>query len=597
MVKIAIIYKDIEFVRNLEETLHNRIKETIDIDLSVELLLEEFHEKYVFPRDCDEFLLLCSVDTDVDFSKIPEGCIIIPISQKGKNVESTGSNLQKINAFEYDDKNHSVSVDTLCDIILDKLGIIKNSRKIFISYKRSETKRLAEMVRKALSDAGYTVFLDTRDIDVGSDFMQEIRQSIVESDIFLMLNSESYYDSLYTKKELYAACVSGTAIVVLSSKGNNNKNLNGLEYVEIDDYNKESGGYGTLLLFDKDRINIIKKIQDVRLRLWKSRHQRLNRRMSLFQEKESFLQGVHIPCKSMREHSIIYAITGLPNTLDFQRIQQHGSRFAEETGNNKVYALYDDLSLPVSYSKHLNWLKAEMRNINLIKTSSFESDTSRMIKHIKKMNNRKPIVFLSASIPNEDDNDYNFLKIHDIIVTLTEAVIKSGGTLVFGGHPTITPIILNIMEIMSENNNKGVKTYPNIYLYQSEFFKTKFPPETWAFPEERRKVIPMVPCSDYSVGETEKDAIEKDLSLASMREAMINDYSYTSAIFIGGRYNKEKCVESSGVWDEYLKFSSKHPKAKCLYIENTGIVPLKLYEYYSEDKFEKIMVEDLPSKL
>ena len=124
MVKIAIIYKDFEFIRNIEETLHNRIKETIG--LSVELLLKEFHEKFVFPRDCDELLLLCSVDTNVDFSKIPEGCIIIPISQKGKNVASTGSNLQKINAFEYDDKNHSGSVDTLCDIILDKLGIIKN---------------------------------------------------------------------------------------------------------------------------------------------------------------------------------------------------------------------------------------------------------------------------------------------------------------------------------------------------------------------------------------------------------------------------------------------------------------------------------------
>lgn len=595
MIKIAIIYKDFNYICNIEETLLKRIQETID--LPVELLFEELYEKYVFPRDCDELILLCSVDTDVDFNQLPEECIIIPISHKGKNVENTGSDLQKINAFEYDDKNHSGSIDNLCDIILDKLGIIKNSRKIFISYKRSETKRLAEMVRKELSDAGYTVFLDTRDIDVGSDFMQEIRQSILESDIFLMLSSESYYDSLYTKKELYAACVSGTAIVVLSSKGNINKNLNGLEYVEIEEYNNNCTKQRMIQLSDKDRINIINKIQYVRQCLWKSRHQRLNRRISLFQEKEPFLQGVHIPSKLIREHSIIYSVTGLPNTLDFQKIQQHGSRFTEVTGKNKVYALYDDLTLPVSYSKHLKWLNAEMRNINLIKTSTFESDTSQIIKHTRKMKNGVPIVFLSASIPNKNDSDYNFLRIHDIIVTLTETVIKSGGTLVFGGHPTITPIILNIMEIMSDNSNEGVREYPNIYLYQSEFFKSTFPPETQAFPKERLVVIPMVTDNDNSIVESEKESKEKQLSLALMRERMINDYPYTSAIFIGGRYDKEKCVNSSGVWDEYVKFSNRHPEAKCLYVENTGIVPLKLYEHFGGTKFEKLTVEDLPAKL
>ena len=596
MVKIAIIYKDFEFIRNIEETLHNRIKETID--LSVELLLEEFHEKYVFPRDCDEFLLLCSVDTDVDFGKIPEGCIIIPISHKGKNVESTGSNLQKINAFEYDDKNHSGSIDTLCDIILDKLGIIKNSRKIFISYKRSETKRLAEMVRKELSDVGYTVFLDIRDIDVGSDFMQEIRQSIVESDIFLMLNSDSYYDSLYTKKELYAACISGAAIVVLSSRNTRNEKLNGLEFVKIDEYNGKSR---KKRLSKNDRDSILNKIGLVRLQLWKKRHQRLNRHIESFQERDVFLQGVYVPSKSSIDHSSIYAITGLPDTMDFQRIQQHDIRSCKRKQKRniakKLYALFDDLTLPASYSKHLKWLDKEMHNIKLIKTSSFESDTSKIPKNTKEMKNIQPIVFLSASIPNEDDNDYNFLKIHDIIVTLTETVIKSGGTLVFGGHPTITPIILNIMEIMAENNNDGVKHYPNIYLYQSEFFKTVFPPETIAFPKERLEVVPMVFVNDKTSVDSEKEMKEKLLSLALMRERMINAFPYTSALFIGGRYDNDHGVESSGVWHEYAMFSKQHLDAKCLYIENTGIVPAMLYKHFGKTKIEKITVENLPYKL
>lgn len=424
--------------------------------------------------------------------------------------------------------------------------------------------------------------------------MQEIRLSIADSDVFLMIDSRTYYESEYTKKELFSACISGTAIVVLSDSQQINGNLNGLNRIiikEKDRFRKE------------DKQELIQTIQKVCNEVWVAKHQRLNRRIELFGKKEVFLQGVFVPTKSKRQRGgvcAIYTITGLPNTIDFQRIQQHGVQLYNKNKRNSevidVYALYDDLTLPASYSKHLKWLDKEMPHINLIKTSSFESDTSKIIKHSKMMKNIKPIVFLSASIPDEDDSDYIFLKIHDIIVTLTETVIKSEGTLVFGGHPTITPIILNIMEIMAENND-GVKQYPNIYLYQSAFFKTKFPPEARAFPEERRKVISVVHCSDYSLEGTEKNTIEKELSLTSMREAMINAYIYTSAIFIGGRYDKGNGIEFSGVWKEYEMFSERHPEARCLYLENTGIVPLKLYEHFGGNKFEKILVEDIPAKL
>ena len=153
------------------------------------------------------------------------------------------------------------------------------------------------------------------------------------------------------------------------------------------------------------------------------------------------------------------------------------------------------------------------------------------------------------------------------------------------------------MEILAENNNESVNEYPNIYLYQSEFFTNIFQPEVYAFPKERREVVPMVSINDNSILKSEKDLKERQLSLALMREKMINAYPYTSALFMGGRYVKGKGVESSGVWDAYVKFSNKHPKAKCLYIENTGIVPLKLYEHFGGDKFEKISVEEIPSKL
>ena len=426
---------------------------------------------------------------------------------------------------------------------------------------------------------GYSVFLDKSDIDVGVDFMQEIRYSIAESDIFLMLNSKTYYDSIYTKKELYAACISGLAIIVLSQENTMVKDLCGLTFIHILENDK---------INEEEKNKLIEEIGNARTKLWQSRHNRLNNKLMLFRESEKSLQGVYVPSKSDNSHKSIFPIVGLPTTMDFQRIKQHEKREdcqdASQTGG-KVYAFYDNLSLPSSYSRHLDWLDKEMPYVNLVNTSTFEKKFS---KEITMMNYKTPIVFLSASVPNSDDKEYDFITIHDIVVTLTETIAKTNGILVFGGHPTITPIIVNIMDIMSNvDEETNERKYPNIYLFQSKFFKEMYPPEVKSFPKDHLIETEIIK------GNSKEES--KHLSLKLMRDKMISSQPFTHAIFIGGRFEKSKGAKTSGVWDEYKKFSDSHPNAKCLYFEKTGIVPAELAKTFK--RIEKTTIDNLPNKL
>ena len=88
-------------------------------------------------------------------------------------------------------------------------------------------------------------------------------------------------------------------------------------------------------------------------------------------------------------------------------------------------------------------------------------------------------IFLSASIPSVD-RDEKFYKTADIIairdaVRALAAVIVPHAHLVWGGHPSITPLIRNVMAKMSSNLQQHVT------LYQSLYFQEHFPPDNFDF--------------------------------------------------------------------------------------------------------------------
>lgn len=160
-------------------------------------------------------------------------------------------------------------------------------------------------------------------------------------------------------------------------------------------------------------------------------------------------------------------------------------------------------------------------------------------------------VFLSASIP-DPDRDKKFYDTADIVsirdaVRALATVVIPKAQLVWGGHPSITPLIRFVMDKMNVDLKRHVT------LYQSLFFEDKFPPDNFAF---------------ENVVLTEKKN-NRDESLELMRRKLINENDFKVGIFIGGM---------EGINDEYLMFKEKHPNALILPIASTGAAAKILYE-------------------
>lgn len=141
-------------------------------------------------------------------------------------------------------------------------------------------------------------------------------------------------------------------------------------------------------------------------------------------------------------------------------------------------------------------------------------------------------IFLSASVPvagrARSHEPADPLLIQRAVRELFIAMIERK-RIVWGGHPTITPMIWTICKDL------GLRHAKSVVLYQSRFFQEHFPEENRHF--ENVVYVDAVPG-------------DREASLLRMREAMLSREDLTAAAFIAGM---------EGVEAEFTMFKRFHP--------------------------------------
>ena len=158
-------------------------------------------------------------------------------------------------------------------------------------------------------------------------------------------------------------------------------------------------------------------------------------------------------------------------------------------------------------------------------------------------------IFLSAIFPAIGRGTYhetaNPFLIQCAVRELVIEVIRQH-KIVWGGHPAITPMIWTICEDL------GIDYSESVILYQSNYFKDRFPEENQRF---------------NNVIFTDSVQGEQDASLSLMRNSMLSRDDLVASVFIGG-------VE--GIETEYDMFIERHPDSVVLPVPAPGGAALEL---------------------
>lgn len=176
-------------------------------------------------------------------------------------------------------------------------------------------------------------------------------------------------------------------------------------------------------------------------------------------------------------------------------------------------------------------------------------------------------IFLSASVPlPERDKEYidtaDIIAIRDAVVALATVVLPHH-RIVWGGHPSITPLIYYVMTKLNLN------IQDHVTIYQSKLFEKFFPADNNKF---------------ENVILTEIVENDRDKSLLHMRERMLSEFNFSAAVFIGGM---------EGIKDEYKMFIKKQPEALILPVASTGAATKIVYEtIFPEEQKDERFVKD-----
>lgn len=173
-------------------------------------------------------------------------------------------------------------------------------------------------------------------------------------------------------------------------------------------------------------------------------------------------------------------------------------------------------------------------------------------------------IFLSASIPFKERHEKYYstadiIAIRDAVIALASVILPKY-RLIWGGHPSITPIIYYVLEKLEIDIKSHVK------LYQSKHFEKIFPIEN----------------KEFETVEITEDLGDLESSLLLMRERMLGENPFEAGIFIGGM---------DGIEYEYKLFKELNPDAILLPIASTGAAAKIIYnnnkELFKNEKLVK----------
>lgn len=313
-------------------------------------------------------------DLDITKKLIEDGTMILPIFYTDFSKEIPKI-LENQNGIQFDNNE----LDRIANIVLQAFELLRNTRKVFISYKRSESTSVAIQMYEALESHNFDVFLDTHSIEKGEPFQDELWHRMTDCDVILLLNTPGFLESHWCKEELAVAGSKQIGIVQLIWPIHSIESISHLSYpLNLKSSDFENGIYNK----DNSKLNntkvkeIIQQVESVRARNLASRQDNLiTEFVSIAKQcgRNITVQPERFLTEELSGKNIIYIPTiGIPQSTDCQSAEiRH--EFEKDPNNTCIRLIYDDLRIRDKWLKHLDWLNDNFKkDIHTLKKQDFE---------------------------------------------------------------------------------------------------------------------------------------------------------------------------------------------------------------------------------
>ncbi|KWN76919.1 toll/interleukin-1 receptor domain-containing protein [Burkholderia ubonensis] len=258
----------------------------------------------------------------------------------------------------------------LASALLECVGLLRRQRRVFVSYRRTESRAAALQLHDLLSSRGFDVFLDTHDIRPGDPFQDVLWHRLVDSDVMVMLDTPEYFDSRWTRQEIGRARAKEIQVLRVIWPEHIPTKLTELSetvYLEAGDL---EGADGPITRVTADAI--VLRVERLRSRSIASRYMSITGKLRADVEKiggsiEAI--GAHraIALRLLDDRMIwAYPIVGIPTAETLHDVADKAQRAAQREAPVLVY---DHIGIRDAWNSHLRWLDEHIRTVRAIKVS------------------------------------------------------------------------------------------------------------------------------------------------------------------------------------------------------------------------------------
>ena len=261
--------------------------------------------------------------------------------------------------------------------VLDAIGLLREQRRIFISYRQSESIEVAVQLFNHLSASGFEVFLDTHSIKHGVEIQDSLWHHLCDSDVVVMLDTPGYFESRWTVKEFGRALNSGIHILRLVWPNHNPTRLTELsEKIKLKD-----GDFVNRQLTKNQLKNVVEMSRILRARSIASRHTMLSGKLLASVDNcggqvlgVGAFRAIRVSMPK-KLHIWIYPVVGVPTSILMNNIAQH----AEQVRHTKPFIIFDEFGISKTWLDHLEWLNQRVPEVDLTKVSDASDEIYRRI--------------------------------------------------------------------------------------------------------------------------------------------------------------------------------------------------------------------------
>jgi hypothetical protein len=272
-----------------------------------------------------------------------------------------------------------VEFERLASRILEGYGLLRERRRLFISYRRADTSGVAAQLYEALDTAGFDVFLDTHGVlRPGEPFQEILWHRLADTDVAILLDSPNFLSSRWTEEELARANTSNIQILQLLWPGQTEgataafSTFHPLKAANFT--GSDILGPGALLA-DTCVQEIVDEVEGLRARAIGARH------AFLVREFITEAQGAGLTVYTTLERTLVVSLPngdrvlvqpaiGVPDAERYESLERLRQRDIDigRTYSQPPVLLYDQTGIRARWVRHLDWLNSNLtcaRSISL----------------------------------------------------------------------------------------------------------------------------------------------------------------------------------------------------------------------------------------